>query len=227
MLLPVRPYLYSDIERKHQSIHAEWRQKHARSFKTFLTFLTAYPTLGGLHFVGQQLTDAIKRAKVIMLEPKVWHRSRLYKDEWGNVLEAAAPQDFLWPPPDRINVPAHRWSNEGQAAMYLGDSPTTTTLEAQQDIKDPSDADKRTIWIARIQLVKPIRVVDVRIPFLDDNKFQPTRLQGIIYEGSLRQARNRSDKSNPQYRVTQYIADLVRRRRLDGIIYTSAQELSF
>jgi hypothetical protein len=48
-------------------------------------------------------------------------------------------------------------------------------------------------------------------------------LQGVIYAGLLRRARNQDNKSNPEYRVTQYIADIVRRRKLEGIIYTSSQ----
>jgi len=49
---------------------------------------------------------------------------------------------------------------------------------------------------------------------------------GLVYEGVVSEP-TADDKSCPQYHVPRFIADLVRRRDLDGILYTSSKEYPF
>ena len=52
-------------------------------------------------------------------------------------------------------------------------------------------------------------------------------LEGLVFKGALQQRVRQNQEAAPEYHVPRYIADLVRYRKLDGIIYTSSKEVPF
>src|SRR5579863_8060491 len=58
------------VDRRHQAFVT----KHAKRFEAFQRFLLAYPLLGGLHPFGRELAQAVRRARIVRLEPATWYR---------------------------------------------------------------------------------------------------------------------------------------------------------
>lgn len=209
---------YTEEEEKHIRRTASWDKRYSPQFDEFQDFLVKYPSLGGLHPTGEQLVRAIKRARARTLEPGIWYRARGYEEN-----QQFTADDFFPPSPQRHKVSVGRYNNAGQRAYYLGNSPETVAVETLRDKK----ADDGKLWIARVELLEPLRVLDLRFQILGKEEHYPLLLYGLLYAEKINEVQKPSDLSNPQYRLPQYIADLVRWRKLDGILYTSTQEYPF
>jgi hypothetical protein len=61
---------------------------------------------------------------------------------------------------------------------------------------------------------------------LEDDPSLPLVLAGLVYQSIVSQP-TAADFSYPQYQVPRFVADLVRGRKLDGILYTSSKEYPF
>ena len=86
------------------------------------------------------------------------------------------------------------------------------------------------VYVARIMLLTPITVLDLRRITLESKQGLPLPLllEGMVHERQVdRAVQLLTDKSYAQYRVPQYIADLIRWRMLDGVLFTSSREIPF
>ena len=116
-----------------------------------LSFLLKYPTLGGLHPFGQQLTKFVKRSKKRMLEPTVWYRARV---DDGAVRTA---DEFRPPDPHRHRLSAGRFNSAGQLGYYPAQARELAAIE----VTGERDTTKR-VWIAEVTVQAPL----TRIPDL-------------------------------------------------------------
>jgi RES domain-containing protein len=190
---------YTEEEEQHFRRQASWDTQYRSQFDKFQDFLVKYPSLGGLHTIGEQLARAIKRARVRALEPGIWYRARGYEEN-----KQLTADDFFPPTPQRHRVSVGRYNNAGQRAYYLGDSPATVAVETLRDRK----ADDGKIWIARIELLEPIRVLDLRFRILGEEEQQPLLLYGLLYAGKINEEQKPSDLSNPPLYRTKNEAEL-------------------
>lgn len=190
------------------------RRRHRDSLTAFHSFLLKYPTLGGLHPVGQQLTKIVKRAKKRTLEPGVWYRAR--RDE-GEVRTA---DDFMPPDPQQHQLSAGRFNSAGQLGYYLAQASELAAIE----VTGERDTTKR-VWIAEVKVQQPLRVLDLTIQIFGTIHQQPLVITGLVYSGAL--SDYGEDRSLPQYRVPQFIADILRCQKVDAIVYTRRRDSGF
>jgi hypothetical protein len=177
-------------------------------------FIKQYPTLAALHKTGKELAAAVGKARVSVVEPRRWFRCL---DGKSADIERVFPIQ-----PQR----AHRFNHVGQLAFYLADDPRTAVLEVLQEEKYKEVP--AGLWLAVVDINSPLRVLDVRMPLpFVNHKGQPSILQTLIAGSFLREKKTRKDDCETQYRVTRFVADLVRDRKLDGIYYTSCHEYPY
>ncbi len=192
-----------------------YRKKYERQFRLFHEFLIKHPSLGGFHPIGEELNKAVARSKTKVLQPGIWYRARRDK---GSILKAS---DFLPADPRKYELGAGRFNYAGQLGYYVAEEKPTAAIEI---------LGKRTsgdsIWIAGVKLLRNLRVLDLQLIQFGSRTNLPLLLNGLVYSGII-SAANEADKSRPEYRVTQFIADLVRFHRLDGIIYTRTRDSGF
>jgi len=95
---------------------------------------------------------------------------------------------------------------------------------AEESLRERIDA-RDGLVIGRMSVTASVRVLDLRVSVLGESPIRSLLLEGLVHTGALRRPTAYEDKSLPQYRVPQYIADLVRRRGLAGIVYSSSRGL--
>lgn len=189
-----------------------WVKRYAAQFQKFHEFLIDHPSLGGLHNTGQLLAKAVLKSPVKIVNRNTWYRGCRYIE--GKQFCAA---DFF--PSDRQR--AHRYNHAGQFALYLANTPegsATELLQRKGEVR---------IWIAKLNVRKRLRALNATIPILGMSEYLPLLLSGLVFTGALTMPVQDSRCGAPQYVVPRYIADLVRRRGLEGILYTSSKEFPF
>lgn len=199
--------------------HAQKLKRYNMTFRPMLTalhaYLLKYPLLGGSHHAGKVLHKAVHRIRPKTLEAGVWYHARHDRGEVPQI------KDFLVRDPITQERRAGRFNTFGQTAYYAAVAPELAAIE----MTGTRDRDKR-IWIAPVRITKHIRVVDLRIQMLGKDERLPLVLSGLIYSGVV-SAFTDNDKSLPQYRVPQYIADLLRSRKIEGVLYTRTRDSGF
>jgi hypothetical protein len=85
--------------------------------------------------------------------------------------------------------------------------------------------DKQRVWIARVHVEEPIKVIDLTIQVMGTLDGLPLLLNALVYSGAL--SDHGDDRSLPQYRVPQFLADVLRRNHVDGILYTRRRDSGF
>jgi hypothetical protein len=240
---------YSEDDLRASRRRRTFSDRYAKRLKNFHEFILNYPLLGGLHPFGAQLARAVKRAKLTTLDPDIWYRA-IPDDEDSPIYR----EKFLPADPKKIPLGAGRFNSARQLGYYVANAPETTAVEvlkwadrvawlhegnpgltaakiaehlpvtpedAQQFLKNRVEL-KDIVWISKVRLARPLKVLDVRV-FAPVHVY-PILLEGLLYTGSLGQPTDSFDKSYPEYRLPQFIADLARRRRLDGIVYSSTRD---
>jgi hypothetical protein len=81
------------------------------------------------------------------------------------------------------------------------------------------------IWIAKVRIQEPLKVLDLTIQVMGNIEQLPLVLNSLVYSGAL--SEYGEDESLPQYRVPQFVADVLRRQRVDGILYTRRRDSGF
>ena len=235
--------------RRHQSFHQRFRSR----FDAFSEFIVRNPLLGGLHPMGIRLARAVRQTPYIALEPSIWFRARRGRDIPGETTEQdvlpADPRKVSLGA-GRFNSPGqlgyYLADSQGTAAgevlpyaetialmhdrdpqleasdvsEHLGIPPAV----AEESLRERIDA-RDGLVIGRISITAPVRVLDLRVSILGESPIRSVLLEGLVHTGALRRPTDYDDKSLPQYRVPQYIADLVRHRGLAGIVYSSSRGL--
>lgn len=205
---------YDDEQLRDMKRWSLWRKNYAPQFRKFHRFLLNHPSLGGLHPLGQKLAEAVKQARIRIVDPTTWHRALSFNRKLQLSLDSFLP---------RNTQHAGRYNHAGQFAFYVADRPETAAVEKLDDAR------KGMLWVAKVKLHQRLKVLNVTIPFtsLGNRLLLPLLLEGLVFEGSLREPVRENRWAPEQYHVPRYVADLVRRRGLDGILYTSSKEFPF
>jgi hypothetical protein len=218
---PIRDYYYDAVAvyepeqlRDHRRIDS-YLKKYRVLLDSFHAFLLRYPSLGGLHQVGRLLTNAAKRAKVRSLEPSIWYHARPDHGKFPSV------DEYLPRNPAKVERRAGRFNHGGQDAYYVAQAPETAAIE-MTGTRSPS----KRVWISPVRIVRSLKVLDLRIQMCGESEPLPLLLSGLIYQGII-SACVEEDLSYPQYRIPQFIADLLRWKRVDGVLYTRTRDSGF
>lgn len=207
----VVPYSKESLanERKSQ----RWHDEYGHEYESFRAFLRSFPQLGLKHVFGRRLKDAIRRAPISVLEPSLWYRVV----DGNQVFDV---DKFFCP----SSAHACRYNREGQPAFYMADSSKTAALELLKERKMESGF---AMWVATVGLRRPLRIVDLAMPFPGTGLDHPIAVHGLILSGEIRRKGATPELDYDSYRVTQFLADLIRERHLDGIRYTSCREYPY
>lgn len=215
---PIRDYWYDRVvgyeanEIRDARRIERYNQKYRQDFNGFHRFLLKHPTLGGFHPFGQLLARAITRARRRRLHPAIWFRAK----EGENLVAAdLRPADPLIHP-----LRAGRFNGAGQLGYYMAQSRELAAVEVQG-----ARQINRPIWVSEIHIRGPMKVLNLEIQTMGNGDSLPIVLTGLIYTGVLSDYGD--DESKPQYRVPQFLADLVRERMFDGILYTRRRDSGF
>lgn len=215
---PIRDYWYGRVvgyeanEIRHARRIARYNQKHRKDFSVFHRFLLKHPMLGGCHPFGQLLVKAIRRARKRTLHPAIWFRAREGESLTASDLRPADPSVHALQP-GRFNV-------AGQLGYYMAQSRELAAVEVQggRQINQP-------VWVSEIHIRGPMKVLNLEFQVMGNEESLPIILSGLIYTGVL--GNYVGDESKPQYRVPQFLADLIRERMFDGILYTRQRDSGF
>ncbi len=215
---PIRDYWYGRVvgyevnEIRDARRIARYNQKYHKDFNAFHRFLLKHPTLGGCRPFGQLLAKAITRARKRTLHPAIWFRAKE-----GENLAAAD----LGPADPRIHpLRPGRFNCAGQLGYYMAQSRELAAVEVQG-----ARQIDRPIWVSEIHIRGPMKVLNLEIQTMGNGESLPIILTGLIYTGVLSDYGD--DESKPQYRVPQFLADLIRERMFDGILYTRRRDSGF
>jgi len=195
--------------------HVLWIKRYATALRSLEELLDQTPSLGGLHPMAATLAAGLSRLSPTTIHQERWYRARTWRD--GEVLK---PKDFLPPDPHQVYVKPARFNHAGQVGLYVAKDPSDCAVEI---FDDPSQESK--IWIAEIEFREPLKVLDLGIWVVGEQSRLPVVLEGL--RGLLTAKRERADLSPQQYNLSRFVADLARRRGLDGIVYTSSREHPF
>jgi RES domain len=211
---------YEDREIRDAQRFARYNNLSRSAFNRFHQFLLKHPTLGGVHPFGQLLRSAVRRARKRTLQPAAWFRARV---ERGSNLSS---DDFLPPDPRKYSLSAGRFNSAGQLAYYVTQAPGLAAIEVMKNRKvaEPT-ALPETVWIAKVHVRNPIKVLDLTIQAMERTPKLPLVLTGLVYSGALSDYGD--DLSKPQYRVPHFLADLLRLHGFSGALYTRRRDSGF
>ena len=150
-----------------------------------------------------------------MLEPALWYRARI--DEGA----ARTADEFEPPDPHRHRLAAGRFNSAGQ----LG-APPCAGARAGRDRSDWREGhDKESLDIGG-QSSRAPKAPDLTIQIFGTIHQQPLVINSLVYSGALS---NYGDDQSPpqQYRVPQFIADILRHQKIDGLLYTRRRDSGF
>jgi RES domain len=184
---------------------------HGKAVLEFRDFLIDHPMLGLDHPFGRELAKAIDRAKKFNVQPARWYHASLELSELR-----------LQPRIRAKAINAHRFSQIGQIAWYLGCDERTVAAEVLGEPRSHVP-----FAVTQIEILEPVKVLDLRIPFEDENPTGSVILHEVIARRFVSEPRDDADESRPQYRVPQFVADLARRRGLHGILYDSTRPSAY
>jgi hypothetical protein len=123
-------------------------------------------------------------------------------------------------PGNRVHTGAGRFHSPGQRALYVADDPVDATVELVRD--DPTE--EGTVWIKEFRFERPLRVIDLSVSILGTHNTLPLLLEGVRF--TVRRPAGRGPASE-EYHVTRYVADLVRKRDVDGLVHTISRAHPF
>jgi hypothetical protein len=202
----IRPFqdvqAYEPNELREMRRQERWHREYRPILTKFDRFVAAYPSLGGLHDVGKRLASAIERARVVTLPAgSLWFRATREQEATD---------------PNFVHKGGGRFHGPGQRALYVADDPIGATVELlREDMTKES-----TVWIKELTLTRAVRVIDLSITLLGTHSPLPLLLEGMRF--SVRRLAEEGPASD-EYHLTRYIADLVRKRSVDGLVHTSSR----
>jgi hypothetical protein len=184
---------------------------YADQLIAFREFLIKYPMLGAEHPFGRLLSKAMMKAKKTVLEPSQWFRATRKIGE-----------SKFQPRPSHESTTANRYNQIGQAAWYLAGDEQTAAVEV---IREPKSG--QPICVAKIKLLKPISVLDLRSVLLGEDPLRQWILRNVVDNRFISERTSDVEDTRPEYRVPQFIADLARRRGFRGILYDSTRPSAY
>jgi hypothetical protein len=205
----------SRSELSFMALSRKFDQLYKADLEDFRAFLTKHPMLGADHPFGKLLAQAVRRARKMRLEPKLWFRAT------KNLSEIA-----LGPRPRERTTRAYRFNQIGQVAWYLGTDLKTAAVEV---LREPRA--KTPFAVASVNLLDEIPILDLRTPFRypmsDTNPTRSWILREVVARRFIAEPTHELDESRPQYRIPQYVADVARKCGFRGILYDSTRPSAY
>jgi hypothetical protein len=192
-------------------VSKKFMRLYGRQLTLFREFLIKYPMLGAEHPFGKSLFAAIKRAKKTVLKPSVFYRA---------VSDSSEPH--FSPRPSHESTRANRYNQIGQLAWYLGSDAKTAAVEK---LRAPETG--KRIRIAKIKIVEPIAVLDLRSVTRHDDPIKQGILRNVVHSRFISEPTSNIEDTRPEYRVPQFVADLARKRKFRGILYDSTRPSAY
>jgi hypothetical protein len=113
---------------------------------------------------------------------------------------------------------AGRYHQTGQITLYLGSDEKTAAVEKLRQPKPGFP-----LRIAEVALLEPLPVLDLRMTLWGEDHIGHWVLRNVVDRRFVSEPTTDMDKSRPQYRVPQYVADLAREHGFRGILYDSTR----
>jgi hypothetical protein len=185
----------------------KFERLHRHHVEEFRTSLIQYPMLGAQDPFGQLLVKSMRKAKNTVLQPSCWYRA-----------VAHTPDPDFEPRSRYETINAGRYNQIGQRVWYLGSDEKTAAVEK---LRAPRSG--CPLSIGKIELLESLTVLDLRATLGGEDPIGQWILRNVVDRRFVSEPTNDVDKSRPQYRVPQFIADLARQRRFRGILYDSTR----
>jgi hypothetical protein len=184
---------------------------YRREIEAFRSFLIHYPMLGGHHRFGELLRKIMKCAKKTALDPRSWYHATATLE--GPVLRPRIREQA---------ETAGRYHQTGQITLYLGSDEKTAAIEKPRQPKPGIP-----LRIAGVALLEPLPVLDLRMTLSGEDHVGHWVLRNVVDKRFVSEPTTDMDKSRPQYRVPQYVADLARKHGFRGILYDSTRPSAY
>lgn len=184
----------------------KFETRYRDDVESFRTFLIRYPMLGIQHPFGQLLANVMKKASKTVLHASHWYRTVGIED------------DDFGPRPQHETISGGRYNQTGQHVWYLSSDEKTAAVEKLRLLKSNCP-----IKVAKIELLEPLAVLDLRAAIWGNDPTGHWILRNVVDRRFVSEPTNDTDKTRPQYRVPQFIADLAHKQRFWGILYDSTR----
>jgi hypothetical protein len=184
---------------------------YGAQLRAFREFAINHPMLVAEHPFGKLLSEAMKRAKKTVLEPRAWHRATRTSNE----------RQF-GPRPSHESTKANRYNQIGQAAWYLGFDDKTAAVEVMREPKAGLP-----VYMAKVKLTEPIVVLDLRSVIWGEDPIRQWVLRNVVDSRFISEPTTDVEDTRPEYRGPQFIADLARRKGFRGILYDSTRPSAY
>jgi hypothetical protein len=194
----------------HRQRWNEWNRALRPRVDEFDAQLRAYPYLGGIHNLGQEILRTLPHFPRVTLQPGRWWRAR--KAEGARVFLL---QD-LQPPPRHEARSEGRFNHYGQSVFYLGG----TQRAALRETVDITGAE-RVAWLQEFLFGAIENILDLRVKDWSEELRPPLLAVGLTSEYISTSASPTAWK--PEYLVPRFIADCARYNGYRGIIFNSTK----
>lgn len=190
------------------------RDQTRENINLFINFLHKYPFLGLENKTGRKIQEEIKNLKraTITIKDEIWYRARnLDKDNPSKIF---SEKDMDCPPSKKARE--GRFNHYGQRALYLGSFDSCCVSEINKGNF------LTTCWIQKVRVIKANIIDLTNLEKTENLENCPLFVAGLIVTGELE---NHNPEHNeyykPEYVITQFLADLCRFYKIDGIKYKS------
>lgn len=184
---------------------------YANRVRDFEHRIREYPLLGARFPLAKNLTNLIAQARAHTIESETWVRSRRW--EQGEIFESV---DMGAPPPHR--TPEGRYNHAGRPVLYLGSDDVTCGAETVER------NESSRIWLQSFRVTGK-RVLDLSwFPNLEEalDNDQVDLLLAALHSAVHRPTEHQGHWK-PEYYVPRFIADVVRWKGYDGILFNSVK----
>ncbi len=190
-------------------------KRYRRRIDALREHLNHFPSLALHNAFARTLLAEItgKRAESVCISERRWFRSRNL--EGAKVFEC----ENMWAPSEGLS-PGGRFHHAGQSVLYVADSKELAIRESLARADEPS-----LIWYQEYSLESDLEdVLDLRYDWENYGQMSNGLLAALLASGVLSEpVADRSNKWQPQYFITRFIADCAKLSGYKGIIYTSTK----
>jgi hypothetical protein len=166
--------------------------------------------LGCEHPFGKLLSNAMNLAKKTLLEPSLW-------------FHATDPNKTFVLRSQFEATTANRYNQIGQSALYLGCDEKTAAVER---LRAPRS--REPIGVVNVRLGERIDVLDLRsLIWGNADPIGSGILRFVADSRFISEPTTDVDRTRSQYRIPQFVADLARKRRFNGILYDSTRPSAY
>jgi|GEM_PF-3185441 len=194
----------------HRQRWNEWSRELRPRVDEFAAQLRAYPYLGGIRELGQEILRTLPNFPRVTLPPRRWWRAR--KADGARVFVL---QD-LQPPPAYEARAEGRFNHYGQSLFYLAGTQRAVLRETVE-----VSGNERVAWLQEFAFGEVENILDLRVKDWSEELTPPLFAMGLTSEYISTTAASTAWK--PEYLVPRFIADSARYVGCRGIIFNSAK----